>query len=537
VSLTHLGKRLDLADLPADSDEPGIPGSRRFALFYQQDRQLPTVSHAEGIYIWDTRGKRYLDGCSGAMAANIGHSHPRVLERAQKQLDQVCFAYRTQFESEPANELASLLTYLAPGDLNRVFFVNSGSEAVETSIKLARQFWWAQGRHGKQLIIARRPSYHGATLGALACTEYAPLNIPYRPMLMPFPRVAAPYCYHCPLGKEYPSCDTDCARELQRAINQFGADHIAAFICEPIGGASTGAAVPPDEYFPLVEQICHENEIVLIVDDVLTGCGRTGTFYGFEHWDITPDIVAISKGLSGGYTPIGAALASEAIVKPVLDSGGFMHGHTYAGNPLSTAIAAEVVKVVLEEQLVDNAREEGTYLHEQLHAMKEDWPIIGDVRGRGLLAGVELVQDRLARSPFPPAWYVGLEATELARSHGLLIYPRRSLFGLSGDHVLIAPPLTIDRPGVDELLAAFRATLADLSRLLERYVAEEALEADDDGTVERYQQTAEAPDYDLEEIEEVPPDPQANATWTMEDPDLEVHGVGPGEEPVRKEEN
>lgn len=522
MSLSRVGKQLEGLDEGPDP-HPGIPGSR---LFYQQERQLPTVSHAKGIYLWDTNGKRYLDGCSGAVAANIGHSHPRVLRRAREQLDKVCFAYRTQFESESANELASLLTYLAPRELNRVFFVNSGSEAVETAIKLARQFWWAQGRHGKQLIISRRPSYHGATLGALSCTEYAPLNIPYRPMLLPFPRVAAPYCYHCPLGKEFPGCGIDCAHELQRAIDQFGSDHIAAFICEPIGGASTGAAVPPDEYFPLIERICHENEIVLIVDDVLTGCGRTGTFYGFEHWAITPDIVVVSKGLSGGYTPIGAALATEAIVKPVLDSGGFMHGHTYAGNPLSTAIAAEVVKIVLEEHLVENARDVGTYLHEQLRRLKDDWPIIGDVRGRGLLAGVELVQDRLARDAFPASWYVGLEATELARGHGLLVYPRRSRFGLTGDHLLIAPPLIINRQGIDELLERFTRTLSDLSRMLERYV-KEADVAKADGTVERYQQTADAPDYGIASADEIAADPAANATWTMEDPELEVHGVGP----------
>lgn len=198
----------------------------------------------------------------------IGHCNKRVLEKMKEQLERITFAYRTQFESEAANELANLLVHLSPEGLDRVFLVNSGSEAVEAAFKLARQYWWSRGKQGKYQIVSRSPSYHGATLGALSATDYAPLNIPFRALQLPFLKVAAPYCYHCPLGREYPHCDIACALELERTILSHGAENIAAFVAEPIGGASTGAAVPPEEYFPLVERICHE--VLLIIDDVLT---------------------------------------------------------------------------------------------------------------------------------------------------------------------------------------------------------------------------------------------------------------------------
>lgn len=499
-------------------DQAGIPGSGRgrSALFYQQGKSLPLADHASGIFIYDTHGKAYLDGCSGAFSANIGHGNERVIQKAAEQMEKVCFAYRTQFETEAANGLADLLARLSPPDLNRVFFVNSGSEAVETSMKLARQYWWSQDKKGKNFVIARRPSYHGATLGALSCTDYAPLNIPFQLTQIYCPKVSAPFCYHCPLEKEYPACDIACAHELSHIIRIHGADNVAAFITEPIGGASTGAAVPPDEYFPIVEQICHENEVLLIVDDVLAGCGRTGTFFGYDHWDITPDIVAISKGLSGGYTPIGACISSDHIVQSVLDGGGFLHGHTYAGNPLSAAIAREVLHVVIEDGLVENSRRMGTYLHERLWQLKQKYSIIGDIRGRGLLAGIEFVRNRRRRSPFPFNWYVSFEAAEIAREKGLLIYPRRSRFGLAGDHVLIAPPLIIDEAGIDLLIDRFEETLDELTTLTEQHLASIVPEPSD-GTMPRYEQSEEVPDYAIGVIDDLESEPAANVTYTMED--------------------
>lgn len=499
---------------PGDGSE-GIPGLGKSALFYQDRSRLPMVSHGKGIYIYDTHGRQYLDGCSGAVAANLGHGHPRMLAAAQAQLAKIAFAYRKQFENEPANALADLLARLSPPELSRVFFVNSGSEAVEAALKLARQFWWVAGRPGKATIIATRPSYHGATLGALATTDFAPLNIPFVPMTVHSPKVAAPFCYHCPLGHTYPGCGIACAWDLERRIQIYGAENVAAFIVEPIGGASTGAAVPPDEYFPIVERICHDHEVLLIIDDVMVGCGRTGTFYGYEHWDITPDIVAISKGLAAGYAPIGAIVAGDELVETVLESGGFMHGHTYSGNPLSAAMALEAVRTVLDESLVESARSVGTYLHDRLHALKSAYPIIGDVRGRGLMAGVEFVLDRVQHTPFPDSWFVAYETTELARERGLLLYPRRSLYGLSGDHVMIAPPLIIDEAGIDTLLSRFTETLDALTRLLDEHIEHKPATAKDQ-TVQRYHQTDDVPDYALGDLSEVEPAENANVTAAME---------------------
>jgi adenosylmethionine-8-amino-7-oxononanoate aminotransferase len=489
---------------------------KKSALFYQDAKPLPMASHGEGIYIFDDHGRRYIDACSGAISTNLGHGNKRIQEAVMRQMDKISFTYRTQFDSRPANELADLLARCAPAELNRVFFVNSGSEAVESCIKLARQYWWSIGKTSKNLIISRSPSYHGATLGALSCTDYAPLNIPFRTMQLPFPKVSAPYCYHCPLEKKYPECKVACARELEKAIKIYGADNIAAFIAEPMGGASTGATVPPDEYFPMIERICQENNILLIIDDVMTGCGRTGTFYGFEHWGIVPDIVALSKGLSGGYTPIGACLASENIVKPVLEAGGFMHGHTYAGNPLSAAVALECIKIILDDNLVENSRRLGTILHEKLHDLKAKYPIIGDVRGRGLFAGVEFVRDRSRREPFPAKWMVGQVATRIAREeYGLIIYPRRSVWGLSGDHVLIAPPLIIREEQIDEIISAFDQTLAHLMKHLRSEIETSSAHLPD-GTVERYHQNENLPDYALGNIDHVQPIPQANSTQEMD---------------------
>lgn len=492
----------------------GLPGVGHDVLIYQDHARLPTVRDGRGVYIYDTEGNEYLDGCSGAVSANLGHGHPRMLRAAVAQLEKIAFAYRTQFVNEPANDLAQLLAQLSPPELNRVFFVNSGSEAVESAVKLARQFWVATGKPGKSLVLARRPSYHGATLGALALTDYAPLNMPFRPMLMASPKVAAPFCYHCPVDQTYPSCGMACVKDTERSIHVYGPDNIAALIVEPIGGSTTGAAVPPDEYFPMIERICHDNDILLIVDDVMTGCGRTGTFYGFEHWDITPDIVCTSKGLSAGYAPIGGIIASDTIVEPVLESGGFMHGHTYAGNPLSCAIALEAVRVIVEDGLVEHARDVGTYLHERLHELITRYPFVGDVRGRGLLAALEFVRDRPQRRPFPSGWHVALEAKEIARRHGLLLYPRRSLFGLAGDHVLVAPPLIITREEIDDLIRRLDATLQDLMTLLDAHLTEEAA-GYEHKVQERFHQVDGVPEYARGILSEVEPVTDANVTARM----------------------
>lgn len=440
----------------------------RLAAVLPAGRGFATAERGEGIYVWDAQGKKYLDACGGAFCASIGHGDKRVAAAAARQFEKISFAYRTQFENAPARALAERIVESSPDLLDRVFLVHSGSEAVESAIKLARQYWHAQGRTEKSLIVSRRPGYHGSTLGALALTSYVPLNAPFEPMTVPSPKISAPFCYRCPRGQSFPSCGVACADELEETILKHGPENIAAFITEPVGGASTGGAVPPDAWFPKIQATCRKYDILLIVDEVLTGCGRTGRFYAFEHWGVEPDIVALAKGLAGGYAPVGACVARREVVEPVLAAGGFMHGHTTAGNPLTSAIALEVLRIVEDDRLIDNVNAVGPYLHAGLEKLKDRHAIIGDVRGIGLLAGVEFVQDRETHTPFPAALRVCERVTAAAKARGLLVYPRRSIFGVEGDHVSLAPPLNIDRAGIDEIISLLDGALTDVESELDK---------------------------------------------------------------------
>ncbi len=421
-------------------------------LFYQSRTRLPVIERAEGISIWDEDGKEYIDGCSGAMICNIGHSHPRILEAITRQAKSTFFAYRTQFENRPALELAQGLVQEMPDGLGRVFFVSGGSEAVESALKICRQHYWHTGQKGRHIFISRSPSYHGSSMGALSMTSYAPLEIPFRPMFQAYPKIPAPYCYRCPYHATYPQCGLECAWALEKTILEQGAESVAAFVLEPIGGASTGALVPPDDYFAVIQNICSKYNIMLILDEVMTGFGRTGAMFAMEHWDVQPDIVALSKGMGSGYIPLGAVVTSREIVDPILAGGGFMHGFTSAGNPMACAVGLEVLSILKDQNLAANARERGQELLAGLRELAQRHPIIGQVRGKGLLTAIELVQDRDTRSPFPPEKGMNSLLTQKASKQGLIIYPRRSMNGLFGDHVLIAPPLIVSKEQVQEIL-------------------------------------------------------------------------------------
>lgn len=428
-------------------------------LFYQARRALPFIERAEGIYIWDHTGKKYLDGCSGAVCCNIGHGNLRVAERLADQARRAVFAYRTQFENEPAHRYAAaLVKHLAP-HLQRIFFVSSGSEAVESAIKLCRQYFFNRGEKQRTQFISRRPSYHGSTLGALSLTSYAPLEIPFRPMIQTHPKIQSPSCYNCPYHRKT-ACNLQCAWELEKVIQEQGPDSIAGFVAEPIGGASTGAVVPPPQYFEVIQQICKKYGIFLILDEVMTGFGRTGKLFAYEHWDVEADIVVLSKGMTSGYYPLGAIAARTAYVEEMLAKGGFAHGHTLAGNPMGCAVGLEVLDVIIENRLTENADQMGRVLKRGLDRLKKRYGFIGHVRGRGLLMAIELVQDRRRREPFPPEVNAHFRLTDAAYDEGLIIYPRRPLNGLRGDHVMIAPPLIITRAEIQELLERLDRALA-----------------------------------------------------------------------------
>jgi len=440
---------------PNETWDPNAPSR----LFYQTRQRRPLLDRAEGVYLWDRNGRRYLDGCSGAMVSNIGHSNPRVLEAMRRQMELSTFGYRLHFENEPAERLAARIAELCPEGHDRVFFVSGGSEAVESGLKLARQFAFVTGQESRWQVISRNPSYHGSTLGALAVTGYRPLSDPFLPMMRQMPSIPAPRCY---LDRDSLS---DAERGLRYAemlrdkILELGPETVLAFIMEPVGGASTGALVAPDSYYARVREICDEFGVLLIYDEVMSGAGRTGRYLAAEHWGIKPDIIALAKGLAAGYAPLGAMLADNRIIDPVLNSGGFQHGYTYAGNPLACAAGLAVTQEIFEHQLMDRATSIGALLKGELEKLMDDYEFIGDVRGKGLLLAFELVESRETMKPLPAGLNAYARLVELAYERGLIIYSRRTRAGIEGDHFMVCPPMIATREHVAEIITVLRQSL------------------------------------------------------------------------------
>jgi len=433
-------------------------------LFYQSRQPRPMLDHGEGIYLYDTDGKSYIDGSSGAMVSNIGHSNPRVLAAMKAQMDRATFGYRLHFQTEPAERLASQTAALMPKGLDRVFFVSGGSEAVESAIKMARQYALTQGQDNRWKVISRYPSYHGSTLGALALTGYDPLSKPFAPMMREMPKIAAPTCYLDTDNLDDDQRGLKYAELLRDKILEEGPDSVLAFIMEPVGGASTGALVAPDSYYARVREICDEFGILLIYDEVMTGAGRTGKFIAAEHWGITPDIIALSKGFAAGYAPLGAMVARGDMVEAVLDAGGFLHGYTYAGNPLACAAGCAVLNEITSHDLVGNAAAMGDLLKARLTGLMDRFPFIGDVRGLGLLLAFELVSDRETMAPLPKELNAFTRLVDLAYERGLIIYSRRTRGGVEGDHFMVAPPLIVTEPQIGEIMERLTDSLDALAQ-------------------------------------------------------------------------
>ncbi len=434
------------------NDEPSY-------LFYQSRNPRPYLDRGEGIYLFDETGKRYIDGSSGAMVSNIGHSNPRVLAKMKAQMDKATFGYRLHFRTHPSEDLAAQTVAMTPDGLDRVFFVSGGSEAVESAVKLARQYVLTQGQADRYKVISRFPSYHGCTFGALDLTGYDPLREPFAPMMEGMPKVAAPATYLDRDNLSEEQRGLKYAELLRDKIIEEGPERVLAFLMEPVGGASTGALVAPDSYFGRVREICDEFGVILIYDEVMTGAGRTGKFLAAEHWGITPDIVAMSKGFGAGYAPLGAIVAGARMVEPVLDAGGFLHGFTYAGNPLASSAGLAVLEEIEEQGLIENAAQMGEILMDHLHGLMDRYPFIGHVRGKGLLTAFEFVADRETMDPLPPELNAHARLVELAYARGLIIYSRRTRGGLAGDHFLIAPPLIITEEQIVEMMAILRDAL------------------------------------------------------------------------------
>ncbi|TYC60675.1 aspartate aminotransferase family protein [Rhodobacterales bacterium] len=429
-------------------------------LFYQSRLRRPTLDQAHGVYMWDVDGKRYLDGSSGAMVCNIGHSNQNVLEAMRRQMEKSTFGYRLHFETEPAEKLAAKTAALAPDGMEKVFFVSGGSEAVESAIKLARQNAIAIGEAQRWKVISRYPSYHGCTLGALALTGYAPLTAAFDPMMRAMPKIPAPRAYLDGLDPDDEATGLHYADMLEERILAEGPETVLAFIVEPVGGASTGALVPPAGYMKRIREICSRYGVLLIHDEVMSGGGRTGKFFAAEHWDVEPDILVISKGFAAGYAPLGAMVAHNDIVENVLNDGGFLHGFTYAGNPLACAAGLAVLEEIEREGMVANADGIGAELKSGLEGLMAKHAIVGDVRGKGLLLAFELVSDRETLAPLPRELNAYNALVDIAYDRGLIIYSRRTRGGYEGDHFLVCPPMIATSTHVSEILEVLDASLA-----------------------------------------------------------------------------
>ncbi|WP_127108311.1 aspartate aminotransferase family protein [Pararhodobacter zhoushanensis] len=425
----------------------------------------PTISHAEGIYMWDTDGKRYLDATSGPVVSNIGHGNAKVLAAMNAQAAKVCYASRALFENTANIALAERVAGLAGPGFERVFVVSGGSEATEAAMKLARQYAVARGEKSRWKVLARNPGYHGATLGAVSVTGDPETDALYEPVMRIMPRVPAPFTYRTPGNIDADAHARDCAQALEDAILDEGPDSVLAFIMEPVGGLATGALVAPDAYYTAVRDICTRHGVLLIFDEVMSGAGRTGRFLAAEHWpDARSDMVTLAKGVAAGYTPMGMVLASREMVQTVVENGGFLHGHTYSANPLSCAVGDAVLREVVEQDLIGNAERLGVLLGDRLATLMESSPIVGDVRGIGLLRAIEIVADKASKTSFPPTAKAISRIVELGLERGLLLYSRSTAGGRYGEWLMITPPLIMSEAQLDEMmdlltevLAAFKA--------------------------------------------------------------------------------
>lgn len=431
-------------------------------------KEYPMVSHGKGIYLYDSRGKRYLDGCSGALVANLGHGNNHILKAIRHQAQKVAFTYRAQFTNQPSEELAKKLASLSPGDLNWVFFVNSGSEATETAMKIAIQYWQERGCPSKNRVISRWMSYHGITMGALSMSGHKARRKPFVQLLQDYPVAPPPYCYRCPLGLQHPQCNLLCAGELERSIQLIGPENIAAFIFEPVIGASGGAIVPPAGYHQKLVEICRRYDVLLIADEVMTGFGRTGKMFAVQHWDIEPDIMAIGKGLSGGYTPIAATVVSDRIIQTIIEGSGLiMSGHTFSANPLSSAVALAAVEYIESNQLLEKAQKNARLLEKNLRELYLKHAIVGNVRGLGLMWGIELVRDRATGKPFADQPGVTAMVIDQAMQNGLIIYNASGGFiGPAGVTFMVGPPLTIFAREISDLVNLLDHTLSQVENRL-----------------------------------------------------------------------
>jgi len=427
--------------------------------------ELPTVARGKGVYLYDTDGKDYFDGSGGAAVSCLGHGDADVIAAAQQQLDAIAYAHTSFFTSEPAERLADQLIQHAPAGMSRVYFVSGGSEAVEAALKLSRQYFVEIGQPQRKHVISRRQSYHGNTLGALAAGGNQWRRQQFEPLMMSTTHIAPCYAYRDQrLDETEVEYGLRVADELEAAILTLGADRVMAFIAEPVVGATLGAVPAVPGYFKRVREICDRYGVLLILDEVMCGMGRTGSLFASEQEGIEPDITLIAKGLGAGYQPIGAMLCTQALYEAIEQgSGMFQHGHTYLAHPTACAAASVVVTKLAEGGLIDRCQQLGQELDAKLKNAFADHPHVGDIRGRGLFRGLEIVADRETKAAFDPSLGIHKVIKRACFEAGLICYPMGgTIDGQHGDHILLAPPFIMQSSDVDELVERLSAALVTL---------------------------------------------------------------------------
>jgi adenosylmethionine-8-amino-7-oxononanoate aminotransferase len=439
------------------------------ALFPRNFRKTyPEAVRGDGCYIFTADGRRLLDASGGGAVVSIGHGVAAIGRAMAEQADQLAFAHTSQFHTPVAERLATRLLAMAPlAEKNgaRVYFTSGGSEATESALKLCRQYFVELGQASRVRFVSRWQSYHGSTLGALSVSGNLRRRAPFGALLTEWGHIAPCYCYRCPLGLTYPECDVACAQELEKFVRSVGPERVAAFVCEPVVGATLGGVAPPEGYLQRIARICRRYGILLVADEVMTGMGRTGTLFAVEHWGVRPDLILVGKAVASGYAPLGAVLVSGHVAETIArGSGAFLHGFTYSAHPVGVAAGNAVLDYLEQRRLLERVTPIGQELLRALQPLKQS-PLVGDVRGLGLLLGIEFVASAGTREPFPAETRVAERVYEDALEEGVLTYPVQGCAdGERGDHILLAPPFTIS---ADEIQAVARGLAAAMGRVAE----------------------------------------------------------------------
>jgi adenosylmethionine-8-amino-7-oxononanoate aminotransferase len=405
-----------------------------------------------------------MDASGGAVVINVGHGVAEIAQAIGEQATSAAYVHGSCFTTDALETYSAQLAPLVPLSQSsepRFYYLTSGSEAVEAALKFARQVQLARGESARDVLISRWGSYHGATLGALALTGKPKMRTPFAPLFRDQPHIPPPYCYRCPLGARYPACDLACARSLETEILHQGADRVIGFIAEPIGGATLGAVVPPDGYWALIREICDRYRVLLIADEVMTGFGRTGRWFGVDHFGIQPDVMALGKGATGGYFPLSILAVRSSDVETVrLSHSDFTHGGTFSHHAVGVAAALATLRYLQKHDLIAVAAERGAYLGRRLQETLSELPCVGDVRGLGMMWGVEFVTDQKTKMPFSPGRHFGQQVCDLAFERGVILYPGSgSADGLAGDHLMVAPPFRITETEIDQIVGLLRDSI------------------------------------------------------------------------------